>query len=109
MSPEAFEKTLGIFAHMFTDVTYSKEHVMKEVEAVNSEYLNSKVNDNWKNQYLLGVLAREGHSARKFSCGSIATLISNDFDILIELEKYEKTHYSSPLMALVVASSHSIE
>lgn len=54
-------------------------------------------------------LAKEDHPATKFSCGSKETLISDEFDILAELVKFDESHYSSDIMSLAVVSNLPID
>lgn len=48
VSPNALEKSLKIFSDMFKNVTFKRESVMNEINAVNSEFVNSLSSDGWK-------------------------------------------------------------
>ncbi|EAS06546.2 insulysin, insulin-degrading enzyme (macronuclear) [Tetrahymena thermophila SB210] len=108
ISSLAFEESLKYFSYMFNKCEFKEEFALKEINAVNSEFINTLSNDNWRIQYVLTFLAKKDTPYNKFTCGSNESLISDKFDLIKELEAFN-AKYSADLMSLVLYSNHSIE
>lgn len=48
VSSAALEESLKLFSYMFNKSKFDREFVMKEINAVNSEFVNTITNDRWK-------------------------------------------------------------
>ncbi|KAL4481904.1 hypothetical protein ABPG74_007993 [Tetrahymena malaccensis] len=108
ISSLAFEESLKYFSYMFNKSEFKEEFAMKEINAVNSEFINTLSNDNWRLQYVLTFISKPDTPYSKFTCGSNESLISDKFNLIEELRAFNDK-YSADLMSLVLYSNHSIE
>lgn len=102
-----FEGAADRFSQFFTSPLLAKESVEREILAVNSEFLNSLNNRAWRQRRLIEDLMLETRPEHRFNCGNLESLQKEN--ILEAVRNFEKTHYSSDLMSLVICGQESIE
>lgn len=93
------------FAQFFIAPRFDQAMLERELRAVNSEYLNGRTQDNWRNFQLLKHGSSSDHPFSKFGCGNYNTLTDGGDDSLKEEEGSETVDFfgggSSPRDALV--------
>ncbi len=70
----ALSGALDRFAQFFISPLFDQSMLERELRAVNSEYLNGRTADNWRNFQLLKHGASRDHPFSKFGCGNYNTL-----------------------------------
>eukprot|EP00584_Thalassiosira_punctigera_P019071 CAMPEP_0172574708 /NCGR_PEP_ID=MMETSP1067-20121228/136839_1 /TAXON_ID=265564 ORGANISM="Thalassiosira punctigera, Strain Tpunct2005C2" /NCGR_SAMPLE_ID=MMETSP1067 /ASSEMBLY_ACC=CAM_ASM_000444 /LENGTH=1227 /DNA_ID=CAMNT_0013367341 /DNA_START=363 /DNA_END=4046 /DNA_ORIENTATION=- len=70
----ALSGALDRFAQFFIAPLFDQSMLERELRAVNSEYLNGRTADNWRNFQLLKHGASHDHPFSKFGCGNYNTL-----------------------------------
>lgn len=70
----ALSGALDRFAQFFVAPCFDPSMLDRELRAVNSEYLNGKTADNWRNYQMLKFGANPDHPFSKFGCGNYNTL-----------------------------------
>ena len=70
----ALSGALDRFAQFFISPLFDQSMLERELRAVNSEYLNGRTADNWRNFQLLKHGASNEHPFSKFGCGNYNTL-----------------------------------
>jgi len=70
----ALSGALDRFAQFFVSPLFDTSMLERELRAVNSEYLNGRTADNWRNFQLLKHGSSAGHPFSKFGCGNYNTL-----------------------------------
>ena len=70
----ALSGALDRFAQFFIAPTFDEQMLERELRAVNSEYLNGKTADNWRNYQLIKHGSSSDHPFSKFGCGNYETL-----------------------------------
>ncbi|KAL4513045.1 hypothetical protein ABPG72_017730 [Tetrahymena utriculariae] len=108
VSSLAFEESLNYFSYLFNKSEFKEEFALKEINAVNSEFVNTLSNDSWRVQYVLSFLSKTDTPYSKFTCSSNKSLISDKFDLIEELKAFN-AKYSADLMSLVLYSNNSID
>lgn len=85
----ALAGALDRFAQFFIAPTFDQSMLERELRAVNSEYLNGRTSDNWRNFQLLKHGASAKHPFSKFGCGNYNTLTDGG-DASLKLEEGEE-------------------
>lgn len=70
----ALSGALDRFAQFFISPLFDQSMLERELRAVNSEYLNGRTADNWRNFQLLKHGSSPDHPFSKFGCGNYNTL-----------------------------------
>ena len=70
----ALEGALDRFAQFFISPLFDESMLDRELRAVDSEYLNGRTSDNWRNFQLLKHGSSKEHPFSKFGCGNYNTL-----------------------------------
>jgi insulysin len=70
----ALSGALDRFAQFFISPLFDESMLERELRAVNSEYLNGRTSDNWRNFQLLKHGSNKDHPFAKFGCGNYNTL-----------------------------------
>ncbi|KAL9185105.1 hypothetical protein ACHAXT_002882, partial [Thalassiosira profunda] len=70
----ALAGALDRFAQFFVSPLFDQSMLERELRAVNSEYLNGRTADNWRNFQLLKSGSSRDHPFSKFGCGNYNTL-----------------------------------
>ncbi|KAL7468998.1 hypothetical protein ACHAXS_009237 [Conticribra weissflogii] len=70
----ALAGALDRFAQFFISPLFDESMLERELRAVNSEYLNGRTADNWRNYQMLKQGASKDHPFSKFGCGNYNTL-----------------------------------
>lgn len=99
----ALSGALDRFAQFFIAPLFDEAMLERELRAVNSEYLNGKTADNWRNFQMMKNGASHDHPFSKFGCGNYNTLTNGGDDSLKDEE--EKVDFfgggSSPRESLI--------
>lgn len=99
----ALSGALDRFAQFFISPLFDESMLERELRAVNSEYLNGRTSDNWRNFQLLKHGANHDHPFSKFGCGNYNTLTDGG-DPLAKKEGEDTMDFgggSSPREALI--------
>ena len=86
----ALSGALDRFAQFFISPLFDEAMLERELRAVNSEYLNGRTADNWRNFQLIKHCSSHDHPFSKFGCGNYNTLTNGGDDTLKEAEGSEK-------------------
>ena len=70
----ALSGALDRFAQFFISPLFDESMLERELRAVDSEYLNGRTSDNWRNFQLLKSGSNKEHPFSKFGCGNYNTL-----------------------------------
>jgi len=73
----ALDGALDRFAQFFICPKFDESAVERELRAIDSEYLNSIMSDNWRNYQILKSACDQKHPFGKFGCGNYETLTSS--------------------------------
>ena len=87
----AFFEALTMFCQFFYQPLLSQDAIEKEINAVNSEFLKNKNNDNWKSHHLFKSLSNPESKFCKFSSGNSKSL--NIPDIHKKVKKFYDEQY----------------
>lgn len=98
--------TLDRFAPWFKSPLFKESAVLREINAVNNEWINSLQHDGWRSRHMATQLSDPQHFWHKFTIGNNATLNKQGIHNVVKQWYYE--HYSSNNMALVVAGRETI-
>ncbi len=96
----ALSGALDRFAQFFISPLFDESMLERELRAVNSEYLNGRTADNWRNYQMLKHGSNHDHPFSKFGCGNYNTLTDGG-DPELKGEDVEFGGGSSPREALV--------
>jgi len=107
VSVESFKEALEIFSRFFIDPLMDEKSTERELLAVDSEYANCLMNDNWRYVQLRNSASNSTHPTHKFGTGNKTTLSSPKTRQAL-LDFHEK-HYKASNMSLCVISRDSID
>lgn len=96
-----------MFSQFFISPLFKADTVDKEINAVNSEYLNSLNSKAFRLEALCKNFIKKGNPEGRFNCGNSETLRQENG--LEEVINLWKTKYSSNLMSLVICGSGNVE
>ncbi|GMS80835.1 hypothetical protein PENTCL1PPCAC_3010, partial [Pristionchus entomophagus] len=109
---DALEGALDRFSQFFLTPKFTETATDREVNAVDSEHSNNLGNDAWRFMQIDRNLSKPGHVNGKFGTGNKQTLMIDTKAKGIEardvLLNFHKKHYSSNVMALVVAGKNPL-
>lgn len=77
LASDALDGSLDRFAQFFICPKFDESSVERELRAINSEYQNSMMSDNWRNYQILKSAANPSHPFAKFGCGNYETLTTS--------------------------------
>jgi len=103
---------LNRFASFFSEPLMKADSMGRELEAVDSEFVQARTNDGARLEQLLFHLARDGHVTRNFSWGNRKSLIGKDESpenyrkLREKLLKLHKEFYSANCMKLCVLTGN---
>ena len=106
-SNQAFKQGLDIFSHFFISPLLKDESVMKEINAVNSEFFANLNNNDYRTITLDLLLSEPGSINKMFLCGNLETLKKDD--TVPRMKEFYKKYYSAGLMSLVLATPLDLE
>eukprot|EP00477_Mikrocytos_mackini_P001102 GAHX01001183.1.p1 GENE.GAHX01001183.1~~GAHX01001183.1.p1 ORF type:complete len:1011 (-),score=261.22 GAHX01001183.1:29-3019(-) len=109
IAAQNYEHALDIFAEFFHNpFVFDESFVNREVNAVHSEYVNSKSEDYWLTQYLLQNHIRPEIDHGKFNMGCLESL-GNNPQIMSALKDFHSKYYTPNNMTLVLCTNQNIE
>lgn len=102
---------LDRFSHLFKAPLLRKVSMMREREAVDSEYSAKKNSAGSRRHQILALLSQPSHPFGKFSCGNLKTLKENvDDEVLCKrVHDFKQKHYSAHRMCVCVQSIRSLD
>jgi insulysin len=103
---DALEGALDRFAQFFIAPLFNPEFSSREKQAVHNEHQKNLLNDMWRNYHLMNRYYDPEHPAHHFSTGNKDTLAKVDQSVL---KSFYERYYSANQMALVIASSKSLD
>lgn len=106
VKPTALQRALEMFASLITSPLFPADRLSDEVKAVNSEFLNDQISEDWRRLRLLQLQANPKHSFSRFSVGSEDTLHRAELRELVQ--EFHRKWYRGSAMKLVVLSSHPL-
>ncbi|KAM7533559.1 hypothetical protein Aperf_G00000119016 [Anoplocephala perfoliata] len=108
-----FREALDKFANFFVAPLLRKSCVDRELEAVDSEFELSKVEDYIRFCHLITQLSNPGSPYRLFSCGNRVSLNEEPSvagtDIYELLRNFQRKYYNASLMTLAVESRDTLD
>lgn len=108
-----FREALERFAHSFISPLFREESIMKEINPVDSEYLEGLSNDDSRLEQFFTIFAKPGHGLGNFSWGNRKSLIemtqARGINLREELVKFWEKYYVADKMVLVVQSQEPFE
>ena len=107
ISADFIEHGLDVFSHFFIDPIFNEEMILREVNAVDSEFYGNYNNDSRKQTQVLKCLMDKDYPVTNFSCGNKKTLCVPD--LYKRMMEFYSTHYSSNRMNLVVSSKDTLD
>jgi len=107
---EGLHGGLERFSQFFIAPKFEESMVEREMNAVDSEYLNSKTSDSWRNFQLLKSCANHEHPFSNFGCGSYDTLTKgNTTSPRPALVDFWNTYYKTHNLRLSVIGHSSLD
>lgn len=93
-------ESITYFSEFFISPLLSKESILREINAVNSEHNKNINNDQWRINDILRKAYKSSHPLSKFGTGSNKTLEHDDIDI--KVKDFFNLNYSADLMTVVI-------
>lgn len=108
---EYLDEALDRFSQLFKAPLMSKESLLREREAIESEFASGKNNDARRRHQLLSSLGEVTHPSSTFKGGNLKTLKGNidDEEFYRKAYEFRKRHYSAHRMHLCLQSKHSLD
>lgn len=105
------DEALDRFSNLFKAPLLLKDSMIREREAVDSEYSAKKNGEASRRHQILALLSQAEHPFRKFICGNLKTLKENvDDDVLFsKVHDFHRRHYSAHRMYVCVQSKQSLD
>lgn len=102
---------LDRFSNLIRSPLLRMDSMMREREAVDSEYSAKRNSDGARQYQLLASLSHDTHPFRKFNCGNLKTLKENiDDNVLYDsVHAFKQRHYSAHRMYVCVQSKQSLD
>ncbi|XP_065349184.1 insulin-degrading enzyme-like [Cloeon dipterum] len=112
VTPEHLNRALDIFSQLFLAPLFTEDAIVREVQAVNSEYEKNLANDSYRLHQLDKTTSSKDHPYSKFGIGNLQTLVEdpkkNGINVREALLKFHSTYYSSNIMSLVILGKDSL-
>ena len=105
VSSDHLEGALDRFAQFFITPLFTPDLVTREIEAINSEFLDEANNDGTRIFHLESRHYQQDHPAGKFSTGNLHTLQTITSE---EMQNFYRSKYSSNQMNLVVMGKENL-
>jgi secreted Zn-dependent insulinase-like peptidase len=106
VQPEHLRDSLERFASFFECPLFSMGSAEREVQAIESEFQQARVEDDNRHHQLLCHLCPDGHPYHRFSWGDQRSLVerpaADQRDMSKALREFHKKYYGAQLMTLVV-------
>mmetsp|Transcript_4229 Transcript_4229/g.8839 ORF Transcript_4229/g.8839 Transcript_4229/m.8839 type:complete len:1203 (+) Transcript_4229:238-3846(+) len=107
---EGLTGALDRLAQFFIKPNFDPDAVDRETNAIDSEYVNGKTSDSWRNYQALKSFANQDHPFGKFGCGNLETLTAKGKPKLLEeLQNFWDTYYQSYNLRLSVVGHASLD
>ena len=107
VDPEKFTEVIDIFGHFFIDPLLKEDALDREMNAVDAEHNKNIINDEWRFNTMINVLAGKESPIANFSTGTLETLnIPNIKDKVLD---FYKKYYSANNMTLVVLDKQPLD
>lgn len=108
---EFLDEALDRFSDFFKAPLLRNESLVREREAVDSEFASKKYHDGTRLGELLKSLGEPTHPASMFQWGNLETLKDNidDDELYRKVQEFRKRHYSAHRMYLCLQSDRSLD
>lgn len=108
---QLLDDALDRFSYLFKAPLLRKDSMMREREAVDSEFSMRKNNEFVQRRQILSSLAQPGHPFGKFDCGNLKSLKDDiDDEILYEkVHNFRKRHYLAHRMYVCIQAEQSLD
>ncbi len=107
INADNFEHALDIFSHFFIDPIFNEEMILREVNAVDSEFYGNYNNDSYRLHQIMNSLIDGCYPVTNFNCGNKTTLHGEQlFNKMIE---FYNDYYSADQMVLAIISNKPLE
>lgn len=108
---EYLDETLDRFSQFFKAPLMPKESLLREREAVDSEFALKKTDNNEHIYQMVSSLGEKTHPSSVFQCGNLKTLKENidDDELYRKAQEFRKRHYSAHRMYLSLQSNRSLD
>lgn len=105
------DEALDRFSQLFKAPLMSKKYLLREREAIESEFASVKSNDEARRLQLLSSLGEVTHPSSMFKWGNSKTLEENvdDDELYRKSHEFRKRHYSAHRMHLCLQSKQSLD
>lgn len=105
------DEGLDRFSNLFKAPLLLKSSMIREREAVDSEYSVKKNGEGSRRHQILASLSQQSHPFQNFTCGNLKTLKENiDDDALYgKVKDFKARHYSAHRMYVCVQSKQSLD
>ncbi|EGR33835.1 n-arginine dibasic nrd convertase 1, putative [Ichthyophthirius multifiliis] len=97
-----FEQLLDVWSRFFIDPLLKEEQLEREIQAVDSEYVNTLTNEFNRIYGLLNYISDKQHPFNTFSYGNIDSLMKIPKNTYFALREFLQKYYFSENMTLVV-------
>lgn len=108
---EFLNAAMDRFSDFYKKPFLRKESMMREREAVDSEFSVRKSNELIRRLQILSSITQPGHPLGKFDCGNLKSLKDNVDDEMLhkKVHDFRTRHYSSHRMHFCVQSEQSLD
>ncbi len=108
-----FPTVLDIWSQFFKSPLLKEDSLNREAEAVNSEYVNSLSNEEFRTSYIIKLMMNPSNPSAWFNVGSLDSLLRSParFGIKIssEVRKFYEKYYVTQNMKAMLVGNFSIE
>lgn len=107
---DALQGALDRLAQFFIAPRFDPDAVDREIRAIDSEYLNGRTSDSWRNFQFMKSLSDPRHPFAKFGCGNNETLLGPPREeLLAQLHRFWEDYYRTYNMRLAVVGHASLD
>ncbi|EGR30535.1 m16 family protein, putative [Ichthyophthirius multifiliis] len=99
-----FEQLLEVWSRFFIDPLLKEDQLEREIQAVDSEYVNSLTDEANRIYELLVNISDKQHPINTFGCGNFDSLMKNPKNTYFALREFLQKFYFAENMTLVVKS-----
>lgn len=108
---QLLDDALDRISYFFIAPLLRKDSMMREREAVDSEFSIIKSNESQQRRQVLASLAQVAHPYRNFDCGNLKTLKDNITDDVLheKVLEFKTKHYSAHRMYVCVQAERKLD
>ncbi|KAJ2611518.1 metalloprotease [Coemansia sp. RSA 1365] len=107
---EVLDSALDRMSSFFIKPLLSAEAIIREINAVDSEYQSQLTSEGWRLNGLKASLSNPNHPYSRFAAGNNKTLNSSDSEILHNrVVEFYNRYYSADIMKLAITGSYTLD